>query len=150
MAPCPPLSRLLNDCRTDSKCYDGIAQSDMIAKGGIEFVSLGDCLKELFVECMVARSRLVSEQSSVLEDVGGDGIIAPAEAAKCWIRGLFSTPAHLRALDDATLIRYIKVCFVCLISVLVMIGTAPCHFSASCCIASDVANNSVPQTREQR
>jgi hypothetical protein len=108
MAPCPPLPNLLDRCSTESKCYSK-AQPDTIA-GDLHFVRLIDCLKELFVECVAARSGLISEQSNVLEDIGGDGVIAPAEAAKSWIRGLFSTPADLRALDDDTLVRYVKVC----------------------------------------
>lgn len=78
----------------------------------LQFVSLLGCFQELLIECLVTRSAFIRGQSHVLADSGGGVLKVPPLQAKDWIRGLFSSPAQLRSLDDATLVRYVKVCFI--------------------------------------
>lgn len=78
--------------------------------GGLEFVSLIDCCRELLVACLSTRSVFIREQQDVLADcAGNDGVVkVPADMAKSWIMGLCSTPEQLAGLDEASLIQYGK------------------------------------------
>ena len=102
---------------------------DMPEKRDLRFVGLLDCLKELFVECLASRSTFIGAQRDVLVDSGDNHVVmkVPADVAEDWIRGLFSSPAHLRSLDDATLIRYVKV-------LSQAFNTSVCHRHTAHCI----------------
>lgn len=101
---------------------------------GEQFVSLMACFEELVIECLSTRSAFISAQRDVMTDSVSDGngvVKVPAAAAKAWIRTMFCTPAQLQALDDATLIHYVKVCH--LVSDVVQYASV-CLYC--CCVAT--------------
>lgn len=112
LATCQAPHSIANQCNVDLKCPGRV--KGQCAE--LQFVSLLSCFQELLLECLVARSAFIKAQSDVLADAGGGIVKVPPVAAKDWIRGLLSSPAQLRSLDDATLVRYVKVCFSCVFS----------------------------------
>lgn len=98
--------------RGDPSTRPGARPAPMMLAAALQFVQFPQSFEELMIECLAERSAFIRAQRECIGDSGrAVAVKVPSEAGKHWVRAVMSTPASLRATDDAKLVQYLKVCF---------------------------------------